>query len=45
MLKVFGIFGFVALLIGGAIWWKVYRWNDCRAVGHGWFYCVATIGK
>jgi len=31
------------LSLGGC--WEVYRWNDCRSVGHSTFYCIMTINK
>jgi hypothetical protein len=27
------------------VWWQVYRWEDCRMVGHSTLYCIMTIGK
>lgn len=37
------IFGLVAL--GGAVtWWQIFRWQECRQVGHSLFYCFITMG-
>lgn len=35
----------ILALIAANIWWQVYRFNDCRAVGHSRLYCILTIGK
>ncbi len=36
---------FITFMIGLAIWWQVYRFHDCRRVGHTRTYCIFTIGK
>lgn len=34
-------FGIVLLSVVVAfVWFKVYRYNDCRNVGHSVFYCL-----
>lgn len=35
----------VVAFIGLAGLWQVYRWDECRQVGHSKFYCVMTAGK
>ena len=35
-----GILGFIMLLV----WWQVYKFNDCKMVGHSTLYCIAKIG-
>lgn len=34
----------VLIMLGLGVAWEVYKWNDCRKVGHGFMYCVANIG-
>lgn len=36
---------FVALLVYAIMAWQVYRYKDCRRVGHTTMYCILTIGK
>lgn len=31
-------------LAASAIWWQVYKFHDCRRVGHTKLYCIADIG-
>ena len=36
----------VALLIGilvVAVWWEVYKYHDCKKVGHSMLYCIGRI--
>ena len=33
------------LLVAIAAWWQVYRYHDCKAVGHQTLYCIGSIGK
>lgn len=35
-----GVVAVFAVIIG----WKVYAYDDCRHVGHAWFYCVMKTG-
>lgn len=35
----------VALVLAIAVPIKIYQWNDCRMVGHSWFYCVMRMGE
>ena len=28
-----------------SIWWSIYKYNDCRAVGHTKTYCLLDIGN
>lgn len=44
-LKVFAGIAFFVALISFAVWWQVYRWQDCRHVGHTFIYCLMTAGK
>jgi hypothetical protein len=32
-------------IVGCQCWWQVYRWEDCRRVGHTKLYCIMTAGK
>lgn len=38
------LLGIVAV-ISLAVWWQIYRWQDCRHVGHTQLYCILTAGK
>jgi hypothetical protein len=38
LLLIVGIFGL-------AIWWQVYKFHDCKKVGHSTLYCVMDFGK
>ncbi len=43
-----GIVGYVVIVIiifGLCGWWEVYRFGDCKKVGHSTFYCIMAIGK
>jgi hypothetical protein len=43
----------VTVLVAGAmilffalmIWWQVYRYHDCKMVGHSTIYCIGSIGR
>lgn len=37
--------GTFAVMLGLAIWWQVYRYHDCKNVGHSTLYCVMNIGS
>lgn len=28
-----------------AVWWQVYKFHDCKNVGHSTLYCVMDFGK
>lgn len=32
-----------AVLISGAVWWKIYAYGDCRNVGHSKLYCTVNL--
>ena len=32
-------------VISFAVWWQVYRYQDCKLVGHTKLYCIMNIGK
>ena len=34
---------FVLFLLGAALWWKVYQYQDCRKVGHSVLYCLGKF--
>jgi len=48
-MKDFGLVAIIVLifvgLIGLGIWWDVYKYGDCRKVGHSKLYCIMDIGK
>lgn len=37
------VLAFIAL-IGFGVWWEVYKYHDCRNVGHAKLYCIMKIG-
>lgn len=34
----------ILCFIGLPIWWTIYKFKDCRKVGHSTLYCVMDIG-
>jgi len=43
--KLIAAFLFIIAVFGLSIWWQVYAYQDCKAVGHSTLYCVLRIGK
>lgn len=40
------IVGSFTLLIGAIILaWPIYKYKDCKKVGHSTFYCILDFGK
>ena len=37
--------GLAITVFFGAIFIEVYRFGDCKKVGHGTFYCILNMGK
>jgi hypothetical protein len=35
---------FVGMLLL-SVWWEVYKYHDCRRVGHSTLYCIAAGGR
>jgi len=35
----------IGLMIAGCIWLAVYRYHDCKRVGHSTLYCMTDGGK
>lgn len=35
---------FVVAIVGLAIWWPLYKFHDCKRVGHSALYCVMDVG-
>lgn len=35
----------IVLMIGSAIWWEIYKFQDCKKVGHSTLYCLFSSGK
>jgi hypothetical protein len=33
----------VLVILSLGIWWTVYKYGDCKKVGHGTTYCVVKI--
>ena len=40
-----GVAALVCAFLALVVWWQVYRWNECRMVGHSAIYCVLTSGR
>jgi len=34
----------VVAILGLAIWWESYKFQECKKVGHATMYCVFNIG-
>jgi len=45
ILKISGIIILVALVLWAIIGWEVYKYKECKKVGHSTFYCVMTFGS
>lgn len=39
-----GIFA-VILILALIVWYNVFRYGDCKRVGHSTLYCVLDIGR
>lgn len=37
--------GVIIAMIFGVVFMEIYRFEDCKKVGHGIFYCILNIGK
>lgn len=35
--------GIMAVLLAAVFWWPVYKYKDCRKVGHSKTYCIMKI--
>lgn len=44
-LKGLGLIGLALTVIFGGIYIEMYRFSDCKKVGHGTFYCILNMGK
>lgn len=47
-MKISTILALTALLIaliGLAVGWQLYAWQECRRVGHSSLYCMMRIGR
>ena len=40
-----GVLVLIVALLGVAIWWEVYKYQDCKMVGHSTLYCIGKLGK
>jgi hypothetical protein len=36
---------FAIIILSLIFWWQIYRYQDCKSVGHSKLYCVLSIGK
>lgn len=36
---------FAAAIVALAIWWQMFRWQECRHVGHSTLYCILAGGR
>jgi hypothetical protein len=43
-LQVIGVVMAIAAGVVLVIWWNVFRFDDCRRVGHALLYCILDIG-
>ena len=43
MLKNIGILLALALILPFAIWLAIYKYSDCRKVGHTVLYCIMDL--
>lgn len=35
----------ILVIVGGALlWWPIYKYHDCKRVGHSTLYCVMDVG-
>lgn len=39
------LIGVIILAVSLGIWMSVYRYKDCKAVGHSQLYCIMSIGR
>lgn len=30
----------IVIIFAAPITWKVFQWNECRGLGHSFFYCL-----
>ena len=37
--------GFIVIFFGLAFWWRIYKYHDCRRVGHATMYCILDNGS
>jgi hypothetical protein len=45
-MKAFILYAMVLMgIIGLGLWWQVYKFHDCKNVGHSTLYCVMDFGK
>lgn len=44
-MKTLGCIVAAVAIFGLGIWWEIYKFNDCRMVGHSQLYCVGSIGR
>jgi hypothetical protein len=35
----------IAVIFFLVIWWPIYKFNDCRNVGHKILYCIMDLGS
>ena len=35
----------IGLMLALLFWWPVYKYHDCRRVGHSRLYCIMDFGK
>jgi hypothetical protein len=35
----------VLAVVGLGVWWEVYKYHDCKMVGHSTLYCVLKINS
>lgn len=40
-----GVLVVIVLLLSMGVGCEVWRWRECRKVGHGAMYCILNVGK
>lgn len=35
----------VLVVLALGVWWQVYKYNECKVVGHSTFYCIMTLDR
>jgi len=43
-MRLFGLALMILGVLGLLIWWQIYKYSDCRMVGHSNLYCILDIG-
>lgn len=44
-LQIIGVAIGISLIVAFGSWWEIYKYHDCKKVGHSGLYCVVKIGN